>query len=70
MSTVIFHVEPAAEGGFIARAAGHSIFTEAATLNELHTMVQNALECHFASDAAISYQFIMAPNNLQGTTTL
>ena len=44
---IIFLVEEAAEGGFQAKALGHSIFTEADTFEELKTMVQDAVNCHF-----------------------
>lgn len=47
MSEVIFNVEEAPEGGFIARALGHSIFTEADTLEELRAAVLEAVRCHF-----------------------
>jgi len=33
---VLFLVEEAAEGGYIARALGHSIFTDADTWDELY----------------------------------
>jgi len=44
---IIFTVEESPEGGFEARALGHSIFTQADTLEELRTMVQDAVRCHF-----------------------
>ena len=44
---IIFSVEESPEGGFEARALGHSIFTQADTLEELRTMVQDAVRCHF-----------------------
>jgi len=47
MSELIFIVEEAPEGGFIARALGTSIFTEADTLAELHNKVRDAVRCHF-----------------------
>lgn len=47
MSEIIFLVEEADEGGFTARAASHSIFTEADTLDELRQKVREAVECHF-----------------------
>lgn len=46
-SEIIFSVEESPEGGFEARALGHSIFTEAATLDELREMVRDAVRCHF-----------------------
>ena len=44
---IIFLVEDSPEGGFEARALGHSVFTEAETFEELKTMVQDAVRCHF-----------------------
>lgn len=47
MNEIIFIVEEAAEGGFIAKALGESIFTEANTLEELHNELRDAVKCHF-----------------------
>jgi hypothetical protein len=47
MNEVIFSVEEAPEGGYIARALGHSIFTEADSLAELRDAVRAAVRCHF-----------------------
>ncbi len=47
MNEILFLVEDAPEGGFIARALGNSIFTEADTLPELRRLVQDAVHCHF-----------------------
>jgi len=44
---IIFLVEEVPEGGFQAKALGHSIFTEADTFEELKVMVQDAVQCHF-----------------------
>lgn len=44
---IIFIVEESPEGGFAARALGHSIFTESESLEELRTMVRDAVACHF-----------------------
>jgi hypothetical protein len=44
---IIFAVEESPEGGFEARALGHSIFTQADTLEELRGMVRDAVNCHF-----------------------
>ncbi|MGH9805027.1 MAG: type II toxin-antitoxin system HicB family antitoxin [Candidatus Acidiferrales bacterium] len=46
-SEIIFAVEEAPEGGFVARALGHSIYTQAETLDELKAMLQDAVRCHF-----------------------
>jgi len=47
MNEIIFLVEEAPEGGYIARALGHSIFTEADTWEELKDAVQEAVRSHF-----------------------
>ena len=46
-SEIIFSVEESPEGGFEAHALGHSIFTQADTVEELRAMVQDAVRCHF-----------------------
>lgn len=51
MSELVFVVEEAPEGGYLARALGEPIFTEADDLDRLRTMVRDAVLCHFdASD--------------------
>ena len=47
MSEIIFVVEEAPEGGYIAKALGESIFTEADDLESLHERVRDAVRCHF-----------------------
>ncbi len=47
MTEIIFVVEEADEGGFNARAPGHSIYTEADSLPELKAMIRDAVHCHF-----------------------
>jgi len=47
MSEIVFVVEEAPEGGYVARAVGDSIFTEADTLAELHDRAREAVRCHF-----------------------
>ena len=47
MDEIVFVVEQAPEGGYTARALGESIFTEADTLEELRSLVQDAVHCHF-----------------------
>lgn len=44
---VLFLVEEAPEGGYTARALGHSIFTEADSWEELREAVRDAVRCHF-----------------------
>lgn len=50
MTEIHFIVEEAPEGGFIARAVGAEIFTEADNMEDLHAQVRDAAHCHF--DAA------------------
>jgi hypothetical protein len=50
MTEIIFLVEEAAEGGYIARALGASIFTEADDLTTLEQNVRDAVRCHFDED--------------------
>lgn len=45
---IIFVVEESPEGGYEARALGHSIFTEGESLEEIRKMVRDAVACHFA----------------------
>ncbi len=47
MDEIIFHVQQAEEGGYVARALGESIFTEANTLDALKAAVQDSVRCHF-----------------------
>ena len=44
---VLFLVEDAVEGGYTARALGHSIFTEADSWEELKEVIRDAVHCHF-----------------------
>ena len=44
---VLFLVEDSDEGGYVARALGHSIFTEADSWDELKPAIRDAVQCHF-----------------------
>ena len=46
-SEIIFSIQESPEGGYEARALGHSIFTEADSLEELKAMIRDAVSCHF-----------------------
>ena len=48
---IIFAVQESPEGGYEARALGFSIFTQADSLEELKTMVRDAVSCHFDADS-------------------
>ena len=48
MSEIVFQIsEDDTDGGFIARAPGHSIVTEADTWEELRANVREAVLCRF-----------------------
>jgi len=47
MGEIVFLVEDAIEGRLVARALGHSIFTEADSYESLRSMVREAVQCHF-----------------------
>ena len=47
MSQIVFEVHESPEGGYEASALGHRIHTQADTWEELKTMVQDAVRCHF-----------------------
>ena len=47
MTEIVFLVEDAAEGGLVARALGHSIYTDADSYDELRQQVRDAVHCHF-----------------------
>jgi hypothetical protein len=47
MSEIVFLIEHAPEGGLMARALGHSIFTEADTYEELRAHIRDAVRVHF-----------------------
>lgn len=48
---IICAVEESPEGGYEARALGYSIYTQAATLEELKEMLRDAVRCHFEEAA-------------------
>lgn len=52
MSELVFVVEEAPEGGYIAKAVGASIVTEADDLDGLRTQVRDAVRCHFDEGTA------------------
>jgi hypothetical protein len=50
MTDIHFIVEEAPEGGYVARAVGADIFTEADDLPGLHAQVRDAVRCYFDDD--------------------
>jgi predicted RNase H-like HicB family nuclease len=48
MSEIVFQIEEdPADGGWVARALGVGITTQAESLDELKTMIRDALRCHY-----------------------
>ena len=47
---LVFVISPAPEGGYLARALRHSIYTEADTWEDLNKAIQDAVACHFDED--------------------
>jgi len=47
---ILFLVQESDEGGYVARALGYAIFTEADSWDELKQAIRDAVQCHF--DAA------------------
>jgi len=54
---LIFEVRDADEGGYLARALGHAIFTEAETWDELRTNVLEAMSLQF-EDAPVQPRLV------------
>jgi hypothetical protein len=52
MDEITFIVHPAEEGGYWAEAEGFPLFTQAESLDELSSMVLDAVGCFFADPLA------------------
>jgi hypothetical protein len=50
MEEIIFVVEESPDGGYIAKALGVAIFTEAESIEEMRTQVVDAVKCHFEDE--------------------
>lgn len=50
VNEIIFVVEDSPEGGYLARALGVSIYTQADSAEVLHERVRDAVRCHFDAD--------------------
>lgn len=54
MTEIVFQVEEdPIDGGWVARAMGASIVTQADSIEELKTMVRDALQCHYDNEEDI-----------------
>jgi hypothetical protein len=51
MTEIVFLVEEEPEGGYMARALGESIFTQADDMVTLRQQVLDAVRCHFPNAA-------------------
>lgn len=47
MKEIVFIVEESQDGGYFARAVNHSIVTQGDTIQELKSMISDAVRCHF-----------------------
>lgn len=50
MKEVFFLIEESIEGGYIAKALGESIYTEANNIEDLKNEIRDAVLCHFEED--------------------
>jgi predicted RNase H-like HicB family nuclease len=50
MKEIIFLVEEEPEEGYIAKAIGESIFTQADSLQELRELIKDAVHCHYPDE--------------------
>ena len=50
MNEIIFLVEESDDGGFTAKALTVGIFTQGENMEELKSMVKDAVKCHFNND--------------------
>lgn len=47
---IIFLVEDEQDGGYIAKAMGESIFTQADSIQELRELIKDAVHCHYPDE--------------------
>jgi len=47
LKEIIFVIEEEPEGGYIAKALGEAIFTQAESMDELRKNIRDAVKCHF-----------------------
>jgi hypothetical protein len=50
MNEIVFEITETFDGGYDARAVGHSIFTQGSDWADLKEMVRDAVLCHFDDD--------------------
>jgi hypothetical protein len=47
---IVFLIEDSPQGGYEAKAIGHSIYTESDMLDKLSEMIRDAVSCHFEDE--------------------
>ena len=47
LNEIIFTVNESLDGGYEAKAIGHSIYTQCDDYSELREMLRDAVKCHF-----------------------
>ncbi len=50
MTEIVFLIEDDVDGGYIARALGEPIFTQADDIENLKEMLRDAVRCHFPNE--------------------
>ena len=50
MQEIIFLIEDADDGGFVAKSLNYGIYTDAETVEELRENIRDAVNCHFDED--------------------
>ena len=50
LKEIIFWMEEDGEGGYIAKAMGESIFTQADSIQELRELIKDAVHCHYPDE--------------------
>lgn len=50
MTEIVFLIEDDVDGGYIARALGESIFSQADDIENLKEMLRDAVRCHFPNE--------------------
>jgi hypothetical protein len=49
-SEIVFLIEEDPESGYVAKALGEAIFTQASDMTTLKEMVRDAVRCHFPDE--------------------
>ncbi len=55
MKEIVFIVEESPDGGYFAKAVDHSIVSQGETIEELRSMIADAVRCHFVEEEMPDY---------------